>query len=123
MTAALFWRPRDLRIWDFPADPVEWDDRFTELGVARDEGLEVAELKEDELWVTNDAGHGVASNEGLCAAEFEDDGLDDANDVRLGVAGDELLVANDGVVSTVALDSFSELDKIGVVVNEGEVEV
>lgn len=59
----------------------------------------------------------------LCAAELEDDGLDDAKDVGLGVAGDELLVANDGVVSTVALDSFSELDKIGVVVNEAEVEV
>lgn len=59
----------------------------------------------------------------LCAAELEDDGLDDAKDVGLGLAGDELLVANDGVVSTVALDSFSELDKIGVVVNEAEVEV
>lgn len=59
----------------------------------------------------------------LCAAELEDDGLDDAKDVGLGVAGDELLVANDGVVSTVALDSFSELDKIGVVVNEAEVDV
>lgn len=59
----------------------------------------------------------------LCAAELEDDGLDDAKDVGLGVAGDELLVPNDGVVSTVALDSFSELDKIGVVVNEAEVEV
>lgn len=59
----------------------------------------------------------------LCAAELEDDGLDDAKDVGLGVAGDELLVSNDGVVSTVALDSFSELDKIGVVVNEAEVEV
>lgn len=59
----------------------------------------------------------------LCAAELADDGLDDAKDVGLGVAGDELLVANDGVVSTVALDSFSELDKIGVVVIEAEVEV